>query len=90
MHLVPKPEGFELRDKRSDKSGRGADWTAADCLYDSQQEMNTAPPEAVLVLWYTKSQDGALIYRSRYAGADFTLKLRLAIDAVGYIMGWSR
>jgi hypothetical protein len=87
MKLIPKPEGFELRDKRSDKSCSGADWQVGDALYDAQQEINKADCNAVMVLWTQVEADGSTSTRYRYAGMPGSGE-RLFLNGLGKFMGW--
>lgn len=89
LRLLPKPEGFDLRDKRSDKTGCAADWTPADALWDAQQHMNDVEVAGVVVVWFGKTQDGALVPHMRFAG-EKNLKLRLLTTGLGLEMGWSK
>ncbi len=61
LRLIPKPEGFELRDKRSSKHSSAAEWTPQDALYDASQGMNADVTDVVVVLW--RGKDGELNYR---------------------------
>lgn len=88
LKLIPKPEGFDLRDKRSDKSGRGADWTPNDALYSTQQLIKDKEIVGLSVCWFEKKPDGTITPVYRYAG-ESNLKLRLLVSAMGSEMGWS-
>lgn len=90
LKLVPKPEGYELRDRRSDKSTKACDWSVQDALYSVSQEVSTTEPVAILIQWYVKSQDGALIYRSRYAGDASQSRLNLLLEGLGNTMRWNK
>ena len=87
LKLVPKPEGFELRDKRSDKSGRGCDWLPADAVYDASHMMSLGDCTAVVIVWMEKRPDGSQRVYRRYAGPPGD-KLLLLIEALGKEMGW--
>lgn len=89
LRLLPKPEGFDLRDKRSDKSNCAMDWTPADALYDAQKFMDGQKVAAVAVFWFSRSQDNALIPHMRFAGPT-DLRLKLLITELGREMGWDR
>lgn len=88
LKLVQKPEGFELRDKRSDKSGQGADWLPVDALYSVQQRLADKNCSALMVVWREVNPDGTTSTCTRYAG-DRTTKLDLLITALGKTMGWA-
>lgn len=87
MKLIPKPEGFELRDRRSDKSGKAADWQVGDALYDAQQEINKADCPAVMILWTKVEADGTTSTNYRYAGSPGNGE-RLFLNGLGKFMGW--
>lgn len=89
MKLIPKPEGFELRDKRSDKSGSGADWQVGDALYDAQQEISKTECTAVMILWTKLEADGSTSTGYRYAGKPGSGE-RLLLNGLGKFMGWQR
>ena len=93
LKLVPKPEGFELRDKRSSKSNNVDDWLPTDALYDAQYEMtHIEDPKmkvvSTAVIWFVETEEGALILRTRFASNSPHLLLRLVVAALGKIMGW--
>lgn len=93
LKLVPKPEGFELRSKRSDKSNAVADWEPIDALYDAQQAMLSLedPKMKVVssaVIWFVETEEGALILRTRFASTSPHLIVRLVVAALGRVMGW--
>lgn len=54
LRVVPKPEGFELRDKRSDKSKDARDWTPADALYDASQRTEGKNVTDLVVYWWER------------------------------------
>lgn len=67
MKVVPKPEGFDLRNRRSDRTNKAYDWLAQDVLYDAS---TLIPPEAktCIVIWQEENDDGATETRYRVAG----------------------
>lgn len=87
MKLIPKPEGFELRDKRSDKSASGADWQVGDALYDAQQEINKVDCNSVMILWTKVEADGTTSTNYRYSGKP-GMGERLFLNGLGKFMGW--
>lgn len=89
LKLVPKPEGFELRDKRSDKTGRGSDWLPQDALYDASQQMDKENCIAVVIMWMEQKEDGSRRIYRRFAGAPED-KLRMLMNGVGIEMGWDQ
>ncbi len=63
MKLVPKPQGFEFRDKRSTKSGNGSDWTPADALYDASQRTEGKEVTQMVVYWWEMDEKGREVLR---------------------------
>ncbi len=60
MRIVPKPEGFELRDRRSEKTNDATAWLPEDALYDAQQAMDgkMKPTTAMIVAWFYRDDEG--------------------------------
>lgn len=60
LRAIPKPEGFELRDKRSEKTNDAAAWLPEDALYDAQQAMmgEMKPSTAMVVAWFYRDAEG--------------------------------
>lgn len=89
MKLVPKPEGFEWRDRRSDKSGMGKDWEPQDALYDVSQEI--AKPDidcdAVLVIYRKRFENGSILTCTRFSGPNDSAA-SLLLNGMAKIMGW--
>ena len=52
--VIEKPEGYDLRDKRSEKTDDPRLWTGQDALYDASLYLNSHPGEQVLVIWWEK------------------------------------
>ncbi len=88
LKLVPKPEGFELRDRRSSKTNAGSDWTPRDALYSASQDMTDAA-DAVTVIWREKLSDGRYVHHRSNAGPNGST-MDLTITALGTEMGWSK
>jgi hypothetical protein len=91
LKLIPKPEGFELRDRRSSKQGDASVWRPTDALYDAQQAMVNAPEPvtAVVVVWREQGEDGRWRPRSRISGEQGSAP-QLMLAALGDIMGWTK
>lgn len=89
LKLVPKPEGFELRDKRSDKSNLGKDWGVQDALYDVSREVakHDSNCDAVLIIFRKRSASGAPITCFRFAGDDGHAA-SLLLNGMARIMDW--
>lgn len=65
--MVPKPEGFDLRNSRANKAHDGSKWLPEDALYDAYDAMAKASvTTAMIVAWWEKAEDGTvhLNYRS--------------------------
>lgn len=88
MKLVPKPEGFELRDKRSDKAADASKWSAADALFDASSEMAKQDTDCAIVCWREQYKDGTSKIDYRCSGAEGT-GIKLLISALGRLMGWT-
>lgn len=52
MKPVPKPEGFEMRDKRSTKSNKASDWTPSDALYSASTRIAGKRVDDLVVYWW--------------------------------------
>jgi hypothetical protein len=70
VKLIPKPEGYDLRDKRSDKSQASRDWNPQDCLYSASQAM-TDETVACVVIWANRNAEGKYRVFMKTAGPDF-------------------
>lgn len=94
LKSIPKPEGFDLRNRRSEKSGRGSDWLPADALYDAQQEILKTSAEAgseidaVMVIYHTVDKEGIPYTGFRSAG-DPMIVPAMFLNALGKYMGWA-
>ena len=64
---MDKPDGFDFRDRRSDKTGDSHDWTGHDALYSARQGMPVDAKAAVIV-WM--NPDGTFQYR-KAGGAEW-------------------
>lgn len=64
--MIDKPEGFDLRDRRSTKTSSAADWRPADALYSAWREIETTKPgeepTCLFVAW--KGADGRAYWRA--------------------------
>jgi hypothetical protein len=88
LKLVPRPEGFELRDRRSDKSGQANDWTPRDALFDASEAIGD-DAEAVTIVWRKPNGRGGFEYFRRNAGPKGA-SVDLTVTALGLEMGWTR
>ena len=50
-----KPEGFDLRDRRSDKTKLSIDWAPADALYDAAQALKSQSCKELVVIWWEET-----------------------------------
>jgi hypothetical protein len=60
MRAVPKPEGYDLRVARSQKTNDlpGSLWLPEDALFSAFEMMKEQPPRgAFIVCWYTPNTD---------------------------------
>lgn len=83
MHLVPKPEGFDIRDKRAEKSGKADEWTPQDAVYEASQRIENATQ--LVCLWWEKQPDGReiLMYsQSTKSRAEHAYLLHKALNDV--------
>lgn len=89
LRLVSKPEGFELRDKRSDKSRSCSDWKVQDALYDASQEISKADVEcdAVVVIFRKRLPNSNTLTCTRVAGPQ-DAAAELLLHGMAKIMGW--
>lgn len=89
LKLVSKPEGFEWRDRRSDKTGMGCDWTPQDALFDSSQEI--AKPDvdcdAVLIIYRKRLSNGSTLTCTKFSGPTDAVT-SLLLNGMAKIMGW--
>lgn len=88
MKLIDKPEGFELRDRRSDKSNLGSEWTVQDALYDASQEMAKQDTTDAIVVWRERVAEGKYLTHFRFAGQSDCNGPALLLGGLGKIMGW--
>lgn len=58
LKLVPKPEGFDLRNARADKTNQAKDWQPADAIYWASQKASQVEMTQVMVVWWEKQADG--------------------------------
>lgn len=97
IKLVPKPEGFELRDKRSDKTGQGKDWTPADALYSAFERTSAEKLEpkgqrvsCIVTIWRLVDEKGNTDISYSYAGDADQNGPALIVAGLGSFMGWDR
>lgn len=57
--MIPEPEGFDLRDRRSEKSGKGSEWLPCDALYSAWQKTSVTEPGAEPACLFVAWKDAA-------------------------------
>lgn len=78
---VRKPDGFEWRDRRSDRLGKSTEWTCADALFAAQERMEPQAPRSVIVIWLT--QDGVMNWTAAGTSAEIDASImRAMVDRV--------
>jgi hypothetical protein len=87
MKLVPKPEGYELRDKRSTKAGDCELWEPRDALYCAHEEMVGKQIDCVNVIWRERDGNGKTVIRQRRAGSNDAIT-SMMVNSLGDWMGW--
>lgn len=87
MKLVPKPEGFELRNKRSGKKESCEVWEPKDALYSASALMEGKNVSACVVIWQEIDSDGRRKTVARRAGPAETTAF-ITMRQAGYYMGW--
>jgi hypothetical protein len=64
---MDKPEGFDLRDRRSDKTGSAKDWLPVDALYKTTLDL-PVDASSIAIIWLTA--DGKLHHRKAGSVAE--------------------
>ena len=86
MKGVPKPEGWDLRSRRSAKENDSTLWACGDVLYDAQETMKAMPPTcAAAVLWYSRNPNGTLTLKFTCAQEHDRQIVALAADFLSEI-----
>ncbi len=83
MKIVPKPEGFEMRQKRADKAEVSRLWLPEDAMHAASAAMKD-PKLAILVAWYEKHENGHHVLKYRiwqeYPRASVALVADVMVD----------
>lgn len=82
MELVPKPEGFEFREARADKSGQSRDWKPVDAMYEAYQRVSKEDVTQLVCYWWEKDKEGNEILnfsQSTESLAEHSLLLQKAL-----------
>lgn len=78
MPDIPKPEGYDLRNKRSERSQNAKDWLPEDALYKASIDMKIAQPaDAMMIAWFYYNEDGVLTIHHKEWGSDARMALAL-------------
>ncbi len=86
LRALPKPDGFELREKRAEKADDGRKWLPEDALFDASRAMQDAPPtQAMIVVWYSRNEDGKVVLKYRCWHEHDRQTMALAADLVRYL-----
>jgi hypothetical protein len=71
LKVLPKPEGFDLREKRAEKSESARDWLPEDALYDAATHIaEKGVAGALVICWYELSESGLPIAKYRCYNED--------------------
>jgi len=54
LRLVEKPQGYELRDRRSNKTEDPSQWTPADAVYDASERIRGKEVTQLVVYWWER------------------------------------
>lgn len=68
---IPKPAGFDLRNRRSDKTHKAADWLPADALFDANEAIKKHECKELLIIWWEEkpNQKRSLHWRNATSSA---------------------
>lgn len=81
LKMLPKPEGYDLRAARADRSGSARDWLPEDALYDAAKRIaEKGAHGAVVVCWYEQSEEGQPVVKYAAAHSDSRWALALLAD----------
>ena len=89
MKLITKPEGFDFRDKRSDKSRSGSDWEPRDVLYAVNERLKDKEVDAIIIIYRERSPEGNVCTKHVFAGPQDS-GAQLIITGLGRFMGWEK
>lgn len=90
LRLVPKPDGFELRERRSGRDRDGSQWQPQDALYDASRKIEEATGRvtSVVVIWREEFEDdNSQVTNYRSAGPHGHPQLSV-MNVLGRMMGW--
>ena len=82
MNSVEKPDGFDLRDRRSDRDRDARRWEPGDALYSASQ---VVPKDArcLAVVWMDAAGNIGFRYAGDHAGIVTTLTTALVHKTIG-------
>ena len=83
LKVLPKPDGYDLRAARAEKSGSARDWLPEDALYSaSKQIAEDGVQGAVVVCWYGKSATGLPTIKYAISQSEPRWAVALMADAL--------
>ena len=81
LKVLPKPEGYDLRAARAEKSGSARDWLPEDALYDASKRIaENGAHGAVVVCWYEKNEEGLPVVKYTASQSDPRWVISLVAD----------
>lgn len=87
LEIVPKPEGFDLRERRMLKNEDGSLWTVQDALHAACRDMEGKNVTGVIIAWREDFDDSSFIVKWRHSAPLGGLP-GMMINLLGRIMGW--
>lgn len=58
MSDIEKPAGYDLREKRADKSSDARQWTPQDAIYNTSERIKDQNVTQLIVYWWERKPDG--------------------------------
>lgn len=58
MSDIEKPEGYDLREKRANKSDDAKQWTPQDAIYNTAERIKEQNVTQLIVYWWERTPDG--------------------------------
>lgn len=83
LKVLPKPEGYDLRAARAEKSGSARDWLPEDALYEAAKRIaEKGAHGAVVVAWYEKNEDGLPVVKYNASQSESRWVISLLADTL--------
>lgn len=85
LKMVPKPEGYDMREKRATKAESGKQWLPDDALYQAFERINKGdakPVGAIAIVWYEKLDNGSLCVKYSISNEYDRQAIALLADAL--------